>query len=202
MESRSLTIVSVAALVLTASVYGFLLVNNAPRSPVPCQPNESGDCLLPFSMVIDDKSLTFDSFPITRETKPVQFDGVRFAYTGSSTPEKDGVNCTGVFPRAFNSTVGHHPPIVVPYGGYFQINETRHFEVKFADGLTESLVLCWNGLATPKVIQMSDSGLGGPMFCPQKTTWFDKDKTAGIVQDEYCSRPGPYYDTYIARAKG
>ncbi|HEU5222047.1 MAG TPA: hypothetical protein VFU58_08310, partial [Candidatus Nitrosotalea sp.] len=66
---------------------------------------------------------------------------------------------------------------------------------------TKSIVLCWNDNVHPKVIQMFDSGLGGPMFCPSKTSWFDDNKTAGIIQDEYCSPNSPTYDRYIAEIR-
>ncbi|MGI0088292.1 MAG: hypothetical protein ACREBI_10125 [Nitrosotalea sp.] len=198
MKTLHLTIISVAALAITVSVYVFLLIQNEPIRPQSCQGN-STNCIISGGMWIDNRSKNYDAFPITNElNKPVEFDGIRFVYTGSSTPEKDGVNCDNVFPRAINSTTGHHPPIIVNYEGYFKINQTRHFTAKFANGQVKSLTLCWNGRATPKVIQMSDSGLGGPMFCPQKTSWFDENKTAGIIQDEYCSPNSPYYDRYIA----
>lgn len=153
-------------------------------------------------MGLDNENRNYHAFQVINiVNKPVEFDGIKFVYVGSSTPSDDGINCDTVFPRAINSTLGHHPPEIVNYGGYFKINETRHFTATFANGQTKYLTLCWNGHATPKVIQMSDSGLGGPMFCPQKTNWFDENKTAGMIQDEYCSPNSPYYDRYIAEAR-
>ena len=201
MKPHLLTIISVTVLAITISVYVFLLIQNEPIRPQHCQDN-STNCVYRFSMWIGNKSKNYDAYPIVDEVnKPIEFDGMRFVYTERSAPETDGVNCDNVFPRAINSTTGHHSPIIVNYGGYFKINQTRHFTATFANGQTKSLTLCWNGHATPKVIQMSDSGLGGPMFCPQKTIWFDENKTAGIIQDEYCSPNSPYYDSYIAEAR-
>jgi len=201
MKTSLLTMVSVAALIITASVYVFLFIQNEPMRPQHCQDN-STNCIYSFSMWIDNKSRNYDAYSITdKVNKPVEFDGIRFIYAGNSTPETDGMNCDNVFPREINSTTGHHPPMIVNYGGYFKINQTQHFTATFANGQTKYLTLCWNGHATPKVIQMSDSGLGGPMFCPQITSWFDENKTAGIIQDEYCSSNSPYYDRYIAVVK-
>ena len=201
MTSR-LTIISVAALVLTASVYVFLLIQNESIRPQECSGSESTNCIYSFSMELDNENRNYSAFQVINTvSKPVEFGGIKFVYVGSSTPSDDGINCDTVFPRAINSTFGHHPPEIVNYGGYFKINETRHFTATFANGQTKYLTLCWNGHATPKVIQMSDSGLGGPMFCPQKTSWFDENKTAGIIQDEYCSPNSPYYDRYITETR-
>ncbi|MGI0047086.1 MAG: hypothetical protein ACREBB_07870 [Nitrosotalea sp.] len=203
MKTLHLTIISVAALVITISVYVFLLIQNEPIRPQSCQGN-STDCTYSFTMGLDDhENRNYDAFPVINiVNKPVEFDGIKFAYTGSSTPDADGINCDNVFPRAISSTTGHHPPIIVNYDGYFKINETRHFTATFADGQTKSLTLCWNGQAIPRVTQMMDSGIGGGlMFCPSKTNWFDDNKTAGIIQDEYCSTNGLYYDKYIAETR-
>ncbi|MGI0094666.1 MAG: hypothetical protein ACREA8_11285, partial [Nitrosotalea sp.] len=161
------------------------------------------NCIYSFGMGLDNKTQNYNGFPIVNKVdKPVDFDGVRFVYTGNSTPETDGINCDNVFPRAINSTLGHHIPIIVNYDGYFKVNETHHFTATFANGPTKSLILCWNNGMHPKVIQMFDSGsLTGPMFCPSKTNWFDDNKTAGIIQDEYCSPDSPYYDRYIAEVR-
>src|SRR5574337_396098 len=198
-KTSYLTMVSIAALIIVISVYVFLLIKNQPVRPQHCTESQSNNCIYSFGIWMENSSKNYDSYPIIDKIgKMVEFDGIKFVYTGSGTPDEDGVNCDNVFPRAINSTVGHHQPVIVNYGGFFKINETRHFTATLVNGQTKSLVLCWNGNATPKVIQRSDSGLGGPMFCPQRTTWFDENKTAGIIQDEYCSTSNPYYDNYIA----
>lgn len=199
MKIPYITIISVAVLAVTVLVYVFLLIQNQPMLAQVCQGSQSDNCISSFSMEVGNESKNYDAFPIHEVNKPVELDGIKFAYTGSSTPDADGINCDTVFPRAINSTLGHHPPEIVNYGGYFKINETRHFTATFANGQTKFLTLCWNGMASPKVTPMIDSGLGlGPMFCPSKTSWFDDNKTAGIIQDEYCSLNSPYYDRYIA----
>jgi hypothetical protein len=150
-------------------------------------------------MEVNNESRIYDGFPIATEiNKPVEFDGVRFVYTGSSTPEVDGINCDNVLPRAINSTSGHHQPIIVNYDGYFKINETRHFIATFPDGQVKSLTVCWIGHTMPKVIQMCENLSCGGMFCPSETSWFDSNKTAGIIQGERCTPNGPYYDKYVA----
>ncbi|MGH2611670.1 MAG: hypothetical protein ACRDFB_01315 [Rhabdochlamydiaceae bacterium] len=202
MKIPYLTIISVAALAIVISVYAFLLIQNEPIRPQSCQGSQSNNCIYNFGMWMDNRSNNYDAYPVTdKVNKPVEFDGMRFVYTGSSTPDKDGTNCDNIFPREINSTTGHHPPIIVNYGGYFKINETRHFTATFANGQTKFLTLCWNDHVMPKVIEMSDSGLGSPMFCPSKTSWFDDNKTAGIIQGEYCSPDSPDYDKYIAEKK-
>ena len=196
MKIPYITIVSVAALTITISVYVFLLIQNQPILTQVCQGSQSDNCISSFSIEQDNESKNYDAFPIPEANKPVELDGIKFAYTGSSKPDADGINCDNVFPRAINSTLGHHPPEIVNYGGYFKVNETRHFAATFANGQTKSLTLCWNGMARPKVTQMIDSGLGiGPMFCPSRTSWFDDNKTAGIIQEERCTS-----DIYIAEA--
>ncbi|MDE1764731.1 MAG: hypothetical protein KGI27_00510 [Thaumarchaeota archaeon] len=200
MESPRLTIISLAALAIVVSVYAFLLIKNQPIRPQVCNGSESTDCIYSFGMWLDNKNRNYNAFPIINKVnKPVEFDGIRFVYTGSSTPKIDGINCDNVFPRAINSTTGHHPPIIVNYDGYFHVNETRHFTATLADGQVKTLTVCWRGNAMPKVIQMSeDFGTGGPMLCPSKTDWFDENKTAGITQEEYCSLNSPTHDRYIA----
>lgn len=194
MKTPYLTIISVAALTITISVYVFLLIQNQPILTQVCQGTQSDNCISSFSMEQDNESKNYDAFPIPAANKPVDLDGIKFAYTGSSTPDADGINCDTIFPREMNSTLGHHSPEIVNYGGYFKINETRHFTATFANGQTKFLTLCWNGMARPKVTQMIDSGLGiGPMFCPSRTSWFDENKTAGIIQEERCTS-----DIYIA----
>ncbi len=193
----------IVGITIFVSLFVFIMVQNTPLQPQSCTESESGDCIFSFSMNIDGKNRDYDGFPtVDKVNKPIEFNGVRFVYTGSSTPEIDGINCDNAFPRAINSTLGHHAPIIVNYDGYFQVNETRHFTATLTNGQTKSLVLCWNGNAKPKVIQMFDSGsLTGPMFCPSKTNWFDENKTTGIIQYEYCSPNSPYYDRYIAEAR-
>lgn len=198
MKIPYLTIISVAALVISISVYAFLFIQNQPVRPQVCSGSESTNCIYSFTMGMDNQSKNYDAFPVTNETKPVEFDGVKFTYTGSSTPEADGVNCDNVFPRAINSTSGHHPPIIVNYDGYFHINETRHFTATFANGKTKTLTVCWRGNAVPNVKQMCENLSCGPMFCPSKTDWFDENKTAGIIQEEHCSLNSPTHDRYIA----
>lgn len=202
MKIPYITIVSVSVLAITISVYVFLLIQNQPIVAQACQGPQSDNCISRFSMEQDNESKNYDAFPIPAVNKPVELDGIKFAYTGSSTPDADGINCDNVFPRAINSTLGHHPPEIVNYDGYFKVNETRHFTATFANGQTKFLTLCWNDMARPKVTQMIDSGLGiGPMFCPSRTSWFDDNKTAGIIQDEYCSDGSQDYDRYIAEAR-
>ena len=196
-----ITIISIAVLAITISVYAFLLIQNEPILAQECSGSQSDNCIYSFSMEVDNESKNYDAFPIHEANKPVELDGIKFAYTGSSTPDADGINCDNIFPRAMNSTTGHHPPIIVSYGGYFKINQTRHFTATFENGQTKFLTLCWNGMASPKVIQMSDSGLGGPMFCPSQTSWFDDNKTAGIIQNEYCSPNSPDYYRYIVETR-
>ncbi|MFZ1077739.1 MAG: hypothetical protein WAN47_09965 [Nitrosotalea sp.] len=203
MKIPYLTIVSVTTLAITISVYVFLLIQNEPIQPQQCSESQLTNCISSFSMEIDNESKNYHKFQVMDTVnKPVEFDGIKFVYAGTSTPSTDGINCDAVFPRAINSTLGHHPPEIVNYGGYFKINETRHFTATFPNGQTKSLTLCWNGNARAKVTQMIDSGLGiGPMFCPSRTSWFDDNKTAGIIQDEYCSSDSPYYDNYIAEVR-
>ena len=180
----------------------FITIQNEPIRPQECQGSESNNCIYSSSMWIDNKSRNYDAFPIIHEVnRPVEFNGVRFAYVGSSNPNIDNMNCDNLFPREINATFGHHLPTIVNYGGYFKVNETRHFIAMFTNGQTKSLTLCWNDTVKPRVIQMSDSGFGGPMFCPSQISWFDENKTAGIIQNEYCSPDSPYYDRYIAEIR-
>lgn len=200
MVSR-LSIVSVSALVLVVSVYVFLLFQNAAISPEECQGN-STDCRYSFNMNVDNTTRVYDGFPIINQpNKPVEFDGMKFVYTGVSTPEADGISCDNIFPRAINFTTGHHTSNPIIYDGYFKINETRHYTATFANGQTRYLVLCWNDHAISKVTHFSDTLPGGPQYCPTKTSWFDENKTAGIIQGEYCSPNSPYYDKYVAMKK-
>ena len=202
MKITSLTIVSLAVLVIVIAVYAFLLIQNQPIRPQECGGSASANCIYNFTMQLGTESRDYNAYPVINETnKPVEFDGIKFSYGGSSTPQQDGINCDNAFPRSINSTMGHHPPIIVDYNGYFHVNETRHFTAILANGLVKQLTVCWRGNAVPKVIQMTDSGLGGPMFCPSKTDWFDENKTAGIIQEEYCSLNGSYHNRYIAETK-
>ncbi|MGI0060075.1 MAG: hypothetical protein ACREBJ_09950 [Nitrosotalea sp.] len=201
---KTLHIVIIMGIVVSATIVLFfiLTIQNEPILPQECSGSESTNCIYSFGMWLDNKNRNYNAFPITSQVnKPVEFDSVIFSYTGSSTPDIDGINCDNVFPRAINSTTGHHLPLIVNYDGYFKINETRHFTTTLANGQTKYLTLCWNYNAQPRVRAMSDSGLGGPMFCPQKTSWFDDNKTAGIIQDEYCSPNSPAYDRYIAEVR-
>jgi hypothetical protein len=132
--------------------------------------------------------------------RPVEMDNVTFLYTGSSTPEKDNLNCDIEFPRAINVTFGHHPPIVV-YDGYYKVNETRHFTVTLADGTINSISLCWTQLTKPKIIEMiDDGGMGTPIYSGMKINWLDKNKTAAIVQHQYQTDEN-YYNEYIAEVR-
>ena len=195
-------IIGITVFAIIVSLYVLIKIQNEPVQPQECHGSDSTNCIYSFEMWLDNKNRNYNYFPIIDEVnKPVELDGIKFMYNGNSTPEIDGMNCDNEFPRAINSTTGHHPPIIVNYDGYFKVNETRHFTATLANGQTKSIVLCWNDNVHPKVIQMFDSGLGGPMFCPSKTSWFDDNKTAGIIQDEYCSPNSPTYDRYIAEIR-
>lgn len=152
------------------------------------------------SMNIDDQNRNYDESPVYDYlNRTVEMDNVTFLYTGSSTPEKDDLNCDTEFPRVINVTFGHHPPIVV-FDGYFKVNETRHFAVRFADGTTNSTTLCWSQFTKPKIIEMTDSGgLGVPIYSGMTITWLDKNKTAAIVQHQYQTED--YYNAYIAEVR-
>ncbi|MGI0068718.1 MAG: hypothetical protein ACREAN_00520, partial [Nitrosopumilaceae archaeon] len=141
----------------------------------------------------------YDEAPVVNDlNRPVEFDDVKFVYVGSSTPQNDNMDCSTEFPRAINVTFGHHTPIIVQYGGYYSINETRHFTATFPNGNTKYLTLCWAELTQPKIISMTDSGaMSVPFFTGQKINWFDDNKTAAIVQHSYQQDP-QYYNTYIA----
>jgi len=149
------------------------------------------------STEIDNQIRDYDESPVYDYlNRTIEMDNVTFLYTGSSTPEKDNLNCDTEFPRVINVTFGHHPPIVV-FDGYYAVNETRHFAVRLTDGTTNSTTLCWTQFTKPKIIEMKDTGLGGvPIYNGMKITWFDKNKTAGIVQHQY--QTGDYYNAYIA----
>lgn len=202
MKTQNLTIISLAALAIVISVYVFLLIQNQPIRPQVCNGSESTDCIYNFTMWTDNKNRDYNAFPIINETnKPIEFDGVKFIYAGSSTPEADGINCDNVFPRAINFTTGHHPPVIVNYDGYFHVNETRHFTATFATGQVKTLSVCWRENAIPKVTHMCENLGCGPMLCPSKTDWFDENKTAGIMQEEYCSLNSPAHDRYIAEVR-
>ena len=196
-----LTVVSLVALVAAVSVYAFLLIQNQPVRPQDCSGSESNNCIYSFTMEVDNQSRNYDAFPVLNKTKPVEFDGVKFTYTGISTPQTDGINCDNAFPRAINSTTGHRPPTIVRYDGYFHVNETRHFTAILADGKVKELTVCWRGNAVPKVVQSCENLSCGLMFCPSKTDWFDENKTAGIIQEEICSLDSPNRDRYIAELK-
>ncbi len=152
------------------------------------------------SMIIDDQKRDYDESPVYDYlNKTVEMDNIMFLYTGSSTPEKDNLNCDNEFPRAINVTFGHHPPIVV-FDGYYKVNETRHFAVLLPDGTINSTTLCWAQFTKPKIIEMKDTGLGGvPLYNGMKITWLDKNKTAGIVQHQYQTQD--YYNAYIAEVR-
>jgi hypothetical protein len=127
-------------------------------------------------------------------------DNVTFLYTGSSTPEKDNLDCDTEFAREINVTFGHHPPIV-SYDGYYKVNETRHFTAKFQNGDIKQLVLCWAEFTKPKINQMSDvpGSLGGPIYIGWKINWFDENRSAAIVQHQYQTED--YYNAYIAEIR-
>ena len=130
--------------------------------------------------------------------RTVEMDNVTFLYTGSSTPEKDNLNCDIEFPSAINVTFGHHAPIVV-FDGYYKVNETRHFAVRLADGTTNSTALCWSQFTKPKITEMCDTLCLPPIYTGMKITWLDENKTAGIVQHQYQTQD--YYNAYIAEIK-
>ncbi len=153
-------------------------------------------------MNIDGNNRDYDEAPVYNDlNRPVEFDDVIFVYTGSGTPHGDNVDCSTEFPRAINVTWGHHPPVIVMYGGYYKVNETRHFIATFPNGQTRSLTLCWAQFTQPKITEMSDSGIGGtPIFTGEKINWFDYNKTAAIIQHRYHEDP-QYYNEYIAEVK-
>ena len=150
------------------------------------------------SMEVDNQNRNYDESRVyDYSNRTVEMDNVTFLYTGSSTPEKDNLNCDTEFPRTINVTFGHHLPIIV-FDGYYKVNETRHFAVQLADGTTNSTILCWAPFTKPKIIEMKDTGLGGvPIYNGMKITWLDENKTAGIVQHQY--QTDDYYNAYIAK---
>lgn len=165
-----------------------------------CEYYPNNTVCLGMSMAIDNQNRDYDESPVYDYlNRPVEIDNVTFLYTGSSTPEKDNLNCDTEFPRTINVTFGHHPPIVV-FDGYHKVNETRHFAVRFADGTTNSTILCWAQFTKPEITEMKDTGLGGvPIYTGMKITWLDKNKTAGIIQHRYQTED--YYNEYIAEVR-
>lgn len=151
------------------------------------------------NMEVDNQNRDYDESQVYDYlNRTVEMDNATFLYTGSSTPEKDNLNCDTEFPRAINVTFGHHPPIVV-FDGYYKVNETRHFAVRLADGTTNSTTLCWSQFTKPKITEMCDTLCLPPLYTGMKITWLDENKTAGIVQHQYQTED--YYNAYIAEVK-
>lgn len=177
-------------------IFASLPVIHPPR----CEGYQNNMICHGMSTEVDNQNRNYDESPVyDYSNKTIEMDNVTFLYTGSSTPEKDNLNCDTEFPRAINITFGHHPPIIV-FDGYYKVNETRHFAVRLGDGTTNSTILCWSPFTKPKIIEMKDTGLGGvPNYIDTKVTWLDKNKTAGIVQHQY--QTDDYYNAYIAEVK-
>ena len=219
MKTLHLTIISAIGIVSIVSLGMIFLFNTHPTSqpmsqpvsytifsslpaihPPRCEYYPNTTLCHGMSMEVDNQNRDYDESQVYDYlNRTVEMDNVTFLYTGSSTPEKDNLNCDTEFPRAINVTFGHHPPIVV-FDGYYKVNETRHFAVRLADGTTTSTTLCWTQFTKPKIIEMRDTGLGGvPTYNGMKITWLDKNKTAAIVQHQYQTED--YYNAYIAEVR-
>ena len=177
-------------------IFSSLPVIHPPR----CEAYQNNMICHGMSMEVDNQNRNYDESQVyDYSNRTVEMDNVTFLYTGSSTQEKDKLNCDNEFPRTINVTFGHHLPIIT-FDGYYKVNETRHFAVRLADGNTNSTILCWAPFTKPKIIEMKDTGPGGvPIYSGMKITWLDKNKTAGIVQHQYQTED--YYNAYIAEIK-
>jgi hypothetical protein len=142
---KFLNIAIIVGIVVSATIVSFfvlMMIQNEPIRPQECHGSESTNCIYSFGMLVDNKIRNYNAFPIINEVnKPSEFDGIRFAYVENGTLDADNINCSDVFPRAMNSTTGHHTPIIVNYDGYFKVNETLHFTATLANGQTKSLTL-------------------------------------------------------------
>ncbi len=194
----SIIIGSAIAIVIVGSFLMVLSLQYVPIKPQRCDYYPNTTICHGTSMNIDGDNRDYDEAPVFNDlNRPVEFDDITFVYTGSSTPQNDNIDCNTAFPRAINVTWSHHPPVIVMYGGYYKVNETRHFTVMLPDGTTNSTTLCWSQFTKPKITEMIDSGgMGTPIYSGMKINWLDKNKTAAIVQHQYQTED--YYNAYIA----
>ena len=194
----SIIIGSGITIVIVGTLLILVLLQYTPIKPERCDYYPNTTICRGTSMNIDGINRDYDEAPVFNDlNRPVEFDDIKFVYTGSSTPQNDNIDCSTDFPRAINVTFGHHPAIIVQYGGYYKVNETRHFTATFPNGKTKYLTLCWAQFTNPKIITMVETLGGSPIFEGGKINWFDDNKTAAIVQHRYRADP-QYYNTYIA----